>query len=91
MSEILATDDYDDIEAYIAEHAPDARLLEEITAELDAGPIIAQDVTVVSHRDSVDDLVRKGRDLEQLVLARAVWTHLQRKVLCYDNRTVIFD
>ncbi|HEX5513914.1 MAG TPA: formyltetrahydrofolate deformylase [Gammaproteobacteria bacterium] len=62
-----------------------------VTSELDAGPIIAQDVTEVTHRDSVDDLVRKGRDLEKLVLARAVWNHMQRKVLCYDNRTVIFD
>lgn len=62
-----------------------------VTSELDAGPIIAQDVTAVTHRDSVDDLVRKGRDLEKLVLARAVWNHMQRKVLCYDNRTVIFD
>jgi len=62
-----------------------------VTAELDAGPIIAQDVTAVTHRDSVEDLVRKGRDLEQLVLSRAVWNHLQRKVLCYENRTVIFD
>jgi formyltetrahydrofolate deformylase len=62
-----------------------------VTSELDAGPIIAQDVTEVTHRDSVDDLVRKGRDLEKLVLARAIWNHMQRKVLCYDNRTVIFD
>lgn len=62
-----------------------------VTSELDAGPIIAQDVTNVSHRDAVEDLVRKGRDLEKLVLARAVWNHMQHKVLCYDNRTVIFD
>lgn len=62
-----------------------------VTSELDAGPIIAQDVTAITHRDSVEDLVRKGRDLEKLVLARAVWNHVQRKVLCYDNRTVIFD
>lgn len=61
------------------------------TAELDAGPIIAQDVVPITHRDSVEELIRKGRDLEKLVLARAVWTHIQRKVLCYDNRTVIFD
>lgn len=60
-----------------------------VTSELDAGPIIAQDVAHVSHRDSVDDLVRKGRDLEKLVLARAIWNHINRKVLCYDNRTVI--
>lgn len=62
-----------------------------VTSELDAGPIIAQDVTNVSHRDAVEDLVHKGRDLEKLVLARAIWNHMQHKVLCYDNRTVIFD
>jgi formyltetrahydrofolate deformylase len=62
-----------------------------VTSELDAGPIIAQDVTEVTHRDSVEDLVRKGRDLEKLVLAQAVWNHIERKVLCYENRTVIFD
>jgi formyltetrahydrofolate deformylase len=62
-----------------------------VTRELDAGPIIAQDVVHVSHRDSVEDLVRKGRDLEKLVLARAIWNHTQRKILSYDNRTVIFD
>lgn len=61
------------------------------TAELDAGPIIAQDVVPITHRDPVEVLIRKGRDLEKLVLARAIWTHIQRKVLCYDNRTVIFD
>ena len=48
-----------------------------VTAELDAGPIIAQDVVAVSHKDSVDDMVRKGRDLEKIVLARAVYAHLQ--------------
>lgn len=61
------------------------------TPELDAGPIIAQDVAPITHRDPVEELVRKGRDLEKLVLARAVWAHIQRKVLCYENRTVIFD
>ena len=61
-----------------------------VTTELDAGPIIEQDVARVSHKDAVEDLVRKGRDLEKVVLARAVWTHLQRKVLSYDNRTVVF-
>ena len=61
-----------------------------VTAELDAGPIIEQDVVRVSHADSISDLIRKGRDLEKLVLSRAVWNHLQRKVLVYDNRTVIF-
>lgn len=62
-----------------------------VTEDLDAGPIIEQDVTRVTHRDSVEDLVRKGRDLEQLVLARAVWLHVQRKTLVYRNRTVVFD
>ncbi|MCC5856670.1 MAG: formyltetrahydrofolate deformylase [Ectothiorhodospiraceae bacterium] len=61
-----------------------------VTTELDAGPIIEQDVARVTHKDSVEDLVRKGRDLEKIVLARAIWKHLQRKVLCYDNRTVVF-
>lgn len=62
-----------------------------VTAELDAGPIIAQDVVTVSHRDSVDDMVRKGRDLEKIVLARAVYAHLQHRVLAYGNRTVVFE
>ncbi len=61
-----------------------------VTAELDAGPIIAQDVVAVSHKDSVEDMVRKGRDLEKIVLARAVYAHLQHRVLAYENRTVVF-
>lgn len=61
------------------------------TEELDAGPIITQDVVHVSHRDSVDDLVRKGRDLEKIVLARAIYEHLDRKILVYENKTVIFQ
>ena len=61
-----------------------------VTAELDAGPIIEQDIVRVSHADSISDLIRKGRDLEKLVLSRAVWNFLQRKILVYDNRTVIF-
>lgn len=61
-----------------------------VTAELDAGPIIEQDVVRVSHSDSVDDMVHKGRDLEKLVLARAIWKHLQRKVLVSGNRTLVF-
>lgn len=62
-----------------------------VTPELDAGPIIEQDVTHVSHKDSVNDLVRKGRDLEKLVLSRAIWHHLQRQVLVFENRTVVFS
>ena len=60
------------------------------TAQLDEGPIIEQDVVRVSHRDSVADLIRKGRDLERIVLARAVRLHLQHRVLVYGNRTVVF-
>jgi formyltetrahydrofolate deformylase len=60
------------------------------TAELDQGPIIEQDVVRVSHRDTVDEMVRKGRDLEKLVLARAVRLHSERRVLPYGNRTVVF-
>lgn len=62
-----------------------------VTAELDAGPIIEQDVTRVSHKDSVRDMVRKGKDLEKTVLSRALWYHLNRRVLIYDNKTVVFD
>ena len=61
-----------------------------VTSDLDAGPIIKQDVTSVSHADSVQDLIRKGRDLEKLVLSRAIWKHLERKILVHDNRTTIF-
>ncbi|MEO1063311.1 MAG: formyltetrahydrofolate deformylase [Actinomycetota bacterium] len=61
------------------------------TADLDEGPIIVQDVTPVSHRDEVADLVRKGRDLERTVLASAVRLHLEHRVLAYENRTVVFD
>jgi formyltetrahydrofolate deformylase len=62
-----------------------------VTAELDQGPIIEQDVARVSHRDSVDDLVRKGRDLEKVVLARAVDLHLRNRIVVYGNKTVVFD
>ncbi len=62
-----------------------------ITDALDAGPIIEQDVVRVSHRDEVADLIRKGKDLERVVLARAVRLHLQNRVLVYGNRTVVFE
>jgi formyltetrahydrofolate deformylase len=62
-----------------------------VTAELDTGPIIEQDVIHVSHKDSVEDMVRKGKDLEKVVLARAVWWHLQNRILVYNNKTVIFE
>lgn len=61
-----------------------------VTPDLDAGPIIEQDVVRVSHRDEVSDLIRKGKDLERVVLARAVRYHLQNRVLVYGNRTVVF-
>ena len=61
------------------------------TSELDAGPIIEQAVVRVSHEDSVEDMIRKGRDLEKVVLARAVWQHLHHNVLVYENRTVVFE
>jgi formyltetrahydrofolate deformylase len=61
------------------------------TQDLDEGPIIEQDVIRVGHRDTVDDLVRKGRDLEEIVLARAVRRHIERRVLVYGRKTVVFD
>ena len=61
------------------------------TSDLDEGPIIDQDVAHISHRDSVADLVRKGKDLERNVLARAVRLHLENRVLVYRNKTVVFD
>ena len=62
-----------------------------VTSDLDAGPIIEQDVTRCSHVDTVKSLIRKGRDLEKIVLSNAVYKHLQRKVLVYKNRTVVFS
>ena len=62
-----------------------------VTAVLDDGPIIEQDVVRISHREQVEDLVRKGRDLERVVLSRAVAWHLEHRILCYGNKTVIFD
>ena len=62
-----------------------------VTSELDAGPIIEQDVVRVTHRDDVDDLIRKGKDLERIVLARSVRHHLQNRVLVYGNKTVVFE
>lgn len=61
-----------------------------VTADLDAGPILEQDTVRVNHKDSVDDLIRKGKDVEKLVLSRAVGYHLRRQVLTYGNKTVIF-
>ncbi|MDT8452778.1 MAG: formyltetrahydrofolate deformylase [Gammaproteobacteria bacterium] len=62
-----------------------------VTDELDAGPIIEQDVVRVSHKDTVEDMVRIGRDLEKIVLARAVRHHVQHDLLVYENRTVVFE
>ncbi|MGL5807651.1 MAG: formyltetrahydrofolate deformylase [Xenococcaceae cyanobacterium] len=62
-----------------------------VTADLDEGPIIEQEVARVSHRDTVEDLIRKGKDLERLVLARAVRLQLENRVLIYGNRTVVFS
>ncbi len=62
-----------------------------VTEDLDAGPIIEQDVVKISHKDEVSDLVRKGQDLEKIVLSRAIWAHIHRKVLPYGNKTIIFD
>lgn len=62
-----------------------------VTEELDAGPIIDQDVVHISHKDDVPQLIHKGKDLEKIVLSRAVYKHLERKVLVYQNRTIIFD
>jgi formyltetrahydrofolate deformylase len=62
-----------------------------VTEDLDEGPIIEQDVVRVSHRDEVEDLVVKGRDIERIVLSRAVMWHLEHRILCYGTKTVIFD
>jgi formyltetrahydrofolate deformylase len=62
-----------------------------VTEALDDGPIIEQDVMRVSHRDRLEDLIQKGRDLERMVLSRAVRWHLERRILVYANKTVVFD
>lgn len=62
-----------------------------VTSELDAGPIIEQDVVRITHKEDPDSLVLKGRDLEKIVLSRAVTKHIQRKILTYHNKTIIFS
>jgi formyltetrahydrofolate deformylase len=62
-----------------------------VTTELDAGPIIEQDIVRIRHNDSVDDLKRKGQDNEKIVLSRAIRRHLQHEVLVYKNRCIVFD
>jgi formyltetrahydrofolate deformylase len=80
---------------YHAAHARGVKLIgatsHYVTEALDDGPIIEQDVARISHRDQVEDLVARGRDLERMVLARAVRWHLDRRILCYGNKTVVFD
>jgi formyltetrahydrofolate deformylase len=80
---------------YHAAHARGVKLIgatsHYVTEVLDDGPIIEQDVARISHRDQVEDLVARGRDLERMVLSRAVRWHLDRRILCYGNKTVIFD
>lgn len=62
-----------------------------VTPDLDAGPIIEQDIVRVTHKDTIQDLVHKGRDLEKIVLSRAVEKHIQRKILTFDNKTIVFS
>jgi formyltetrahydrofolate deformylase len=80
---------------YHAAHARGVKLIgatsHYVTDVLDDGPIIEQDVARISHRDQVQDLVARGRDLERIVLSRAVRWHLDRRILCYGNKTVVFD
>ncbi len=61
-----------------------------ITKVLDEGPIIEQDIIRVSHRDNVEDLIRKGQDLEKIVLSRAIWYHMNRMIVVHGNRTIVF-
>jgi formyltetrahydrofolate deformylase len=80
---------------YHAAHARGVKLIgatsHYVTDLLDDGPIIEQEVARISHRDQVEDLVARGRDLERIVLSRAVRWHLDRRILCYGNKTVVFD
>ena len=80
---------------YHAAHARGVKLIgatsHYVTEVLDDGPIIEQDVARISHRDQVEDLVARGRDLERIVLSRAVRWQLDRRILCYGNKTVVFD
>jgi formyltetrahydrofolate deformylase len=80
---------------YHAAHARGVKLIgatsHYVTEVLDDGPIIEQDVARISHRDQVEDLVARGQDLERIVLSRAVRWHLDRRILCYGNKTVVFD
>lgn len=62
-----------------------------VTEELDAGPIISQGVTEVTHKDTIESMKRKGLDLEKIVLSKAIWSHLQRKTLVFGNKTIVFE
>ena len=62
-----------------------------VTEELDSGPIIEQDVIKVNYDDSINDLIRKGQDLEKLVLSNSIWSHINREILIYKNRTIVFN
>ncbi|MEW5303079.1 MAG: hypothetical protein WDW36_005807 [Sanguina aurantia] len=61
------------------------------TGDLDAGPIIEQNIARITHRDSIADMIRKGRDLERLVLARAIRWHLDDRILVHGNKTIVFE
>jgi formyltetrahydrofolate deformylase len=80
---------------YHAAHARGVKLIgatsHYVTTELDAGPIIGQNVAYISHKDTVEELIKKGRDLEKIVLSYAVEKHISRKILTYKNRTVVFQ
>ena len=80
---------------YHAAHARGVKIIgatsHYVTTDLDAGPIIEQDVVYITHKDTVERLVRKGQDLEKIVLSRAVTKHIEHKILAYNNRTVVFD
>jgi formyltetrahydrofolate deformylase len=80
---------------YHAAHARGVKIIgatsHYVTADLDAGPIIEQDVVNITHKDTVERLVRKGQDLEKIVLSRGVTKHIEHKILAYNNRTVVFD
>ncbi|MFR9566645.1 MAG: formyltransferase family protein, partial [Rikenellaceae bacterium] len=79
---------------YHAAHARGVKLIgatsHYVTSDLDAGPIIEQNITRISHRDSVESLVHKGQDLEKIVLSQAVELHVAHKILPYGNKTIIF-
>ncbi len=79
---------------YHAAHARGVKLIgatsHYVTTDLDAGPIIEQNITRISHRDSVESLVHKGRDLEKIVLSQAVDQHIKHKILTYKNKTILF-